>query len=178
MAKEMYRTLWVTHLTVDGLVYDGDTPRVSTIETDVVGANLSNQKLIDNIKEDGFYPANIRNVSAHEWKCTMSESRFVANADLVESRFVGGRTKMVTRNVHTYSAICMEYDMETSEMKTVHYSLADDMSKDRALKVLKKQHEIAGKNIICSVTDIVHGEGLYAMTEQRFYDLAEVKELA
>lgn len=120
-----------------------------------------------------FYPAMLIGTRKVNYKCTMTEADFVKNADKVYSRFVNGRTRMVTRNVSSYTATCLCYDMEKQTMTNSQFSLPEDRGPEKNLAYIKKYHEEQGKFIICTVLNVTETEGIYAMTERRFFELAD-----
>lgn len=124
-----------------------------------------------------FYPAFITDKREVTYKCTMTEADFVKNADKVDSRFVNGRTRMVTRNVSSYTATCLCYDMEKQQMINSQFSLPEDKGSEKNLAYLKKHHEEAGKFIIATVLNVTESSGIYAMTERKFFELAGHEEV-
>lgn len=129
------------------------------------------------IKDGQFYPAIVYGSKEVNYKCTMTEADFVKNSDKVDSRFVNGRTRMVTRSVSAYTATCLCYDMEKQQMINSQFSLPEDKGADKNLAYLKKHHEEAGKFIICTVLNVNETEGIYAMTERKFFELADREEV-
>lgn len=124
-----------------------------------------------------FYPAILLGTRKLNFKCTMTEAIFVKNADKVESRFVNGRTRMVTRSVSSYTATCLCYDMEKQTMINSQFSIPDDRGSEKNLAYLKKHYEEAGKFIIATVLNVTESSGIYAMTERKFFALADKEEV-
>lgn len=178
-ATTMYRTITATLLNVKGIqIVDGKEQIVEQSMRILYDKDFQ----IDGtgIEQQGgvFYPAFVTNRREVTYKCTMTEDMFVANADKVDSRFVNGRTRMVTRNVSTYSATCLCYDMEKQQMVNSVFALPEDKGADKNLSYLKKHHEEAGKFIIATVLNVSETSGIYAMTERKFFELAGHEEVA
>lgn len=124
--------------------------------------------------DDGFYyPAIVYGHDTVDYKCTMTEADFVKNADKVDSRFVNGRTRMVTRSVSAYTATCLCYDMEKQTMINSAFSIPEDRGSEKNLAYIKKYNEIAGNFIIATVLNVTETEGIYAMTERKFFELSD-----
>lgn len=171
----MYRTITATQFDVKGILCPnaGD----DTIERKTLEYLYAKDFTIDGngvaIKDGQFYPAIVYSSTAVEYKCTMTEDKFVKNADKVDSRFVNGRTRMVTRNVSSYTATCLCYDMEKQTMINSVFALPEDRGVDKNLAYLKKHHEEAGKFIIATVLNVTETSGIYAMTERKFFELSD-----
>lgn len=129
------------------------------------------------VKEGVYYPAIVYGSKEVNYKCTMTETTFVKNAEKVESRFVNGRTRMVTRSVSSFSATCLCYDMEKQQMVNSVFSIPEDKGADKNLTYLKKHYEEAGKFIIATVLSVKETEGIYAMTERKFFELSDKEEV-
>lgn len=84
---------------------------------------------------------------------------------------------MVTRNVSTYTATCLCYDMEKQQMVNSQFSLPEDKGAEKNLSYLKKHHEEAGRFIIATVLNVTETTGIYAMTERKFFELAGHEEV-
>lgn len=174
----MYRTITATLLKVKGIqIVDGKEHIVEQSmrilydkDFQIDGTGIDQQGGV-------FYPAFVTDRREVTYKCTMTEEMFVANADKVDSRFVNGRTRMVTRNVSTYSATCLCYDMEKQQMINSVFSLPEDKGADKNLSYLKKHYEEAGKFIIATVLNVSENTGIYAMTERKFFELAGHEEV-
>lgn len=177
-ATTMYRTITATLLMVKGIqIADGNEQIVEQSMRILYDKDFQ----IDGtgIEQQGgvFYPAFVTDRREVTYKCTMTEEMFVANAEKVDSRFVNGRTRMVTRNVSTYSATCLCYNMETQQMVNSVFALPEDKGSDKNLSYLKKHHEEAGKFIIATVLNVSETTGIYAMTERKFFELAGHEEV-
>lgn len=120
-----------------------------------------------------FYPAFVTDRREVTYKCTMTEELFVANAEKVDSRFVNGRTRMVTRSVSAYTATCLCYDMEKQTMINSAFSIPEDRGAEKNLTYLKKYNEVPGKFIIATVLNVTETEGIYVMTERKFFELSD-----
>lgn len=123
-----------------------------------------------------YYPAIVYGSQAVDYKCTMTESDFVKHAEKVDSRFVNGRTRMVTRSVSAYTATCLCYDMEKQTMINSAFSIPEDRGAEKNLTYLKKYNEVPGKFIIATVLNVTETEGIYAMTERKFFELSTKEE--
>lgn len=177
-ATTMYRTITATLMMVKGIqITDGKEQIVEQSLRILYDKDFQ----IDGtgIEQSGgtFYPAFVTDRREVTYKCTMDEDVFVANADKVESRFVNGRTRMVTRNVSTYSATCLCYNMETQQMINSVFSLPEDKGAEKNLSYLKKHYEEQGKFIIATVLNVSETTGIYAMTERKFFELAGHEEV-
>lgn len=177
-ATTMYRTITATLLMVKGIqIADGKEQIVEQAmrilydkDFQIDGTGIEHQGGV-------FYPAFITDRREVTYKCTMTEEMFVANADKVDSRFVNGRTRMVTRNVSTYTATCLCYDMEKQAMINSQFALPEDRGAEKNLAYIKKHHEEAGKFIIATVLNVTETAGIYAMTERKFFELAGHEEV-
>lgn len=129
------------------------------------------------VKEGVYYPAIVYGSEDVTYKCTMTESKFVKNADKVDSRFVNGRTRMVTRSVSAYTATCLCYDMEKQTMINSAFSIPEDRGSEKNLSYLKKLYEEPNKFIIATVLKVTETEGIYAMTEREFFELSDKEEV-
>lgn len=177
-ATTMYRTITATLMMVKGIqIVDGK----EQIAEQSMRILYDKDFQIDGtgIEQQGgvFYPAFVTDRREVTYKCTMTEDMFVANADKVDSRFVNGRTRMVTRNVSSYTATCLCYDMEKQQMINSQFSLPEDKGSEKNLAYLKKHHEEAGKFIIATVLNVTESSGIYAMTERKFFELAGHEEV-
>lgn len=178
-ATTMYRTINATIFELEGILCNGEARSIVRRQ---VTALYEKDFVIDGLRyfndaDGGFYPAIITDKRTVTFKCTMTEADFVKNADKVDSRFVNGRTRMVTRSVSSYSATCLCYDMEKQQMINSQFSLPEDKGADKNLQYLKKHHEEAGKFIICTVLNVHENEGIYAMTERKFFELSAHEEV-
>lgn len=178
-ATTMYRTIDATIFTLEGILCNGEVRSIAHRE---VTALYEKDLIIDGVKyfndaEGLFYPAIISDTRKVTYKCTMTEADFVEHADKVDSRFVNGRTRMVTRSVSAYTATCLCYDMEKQTMINSQFSLPEDRGADKNLSYLKKYYEVPGKFIIATVLNVTETEGIYAMTEKMFFYLSEKEEV-
>lgn len=171
----MYRTITATQFDVKGILCpnEGD----DTIERKTLEFLYAKDFVMDGngvaIKDGQFYPAIVYGSKEVNYKCTMTEEDFVKNADKVDSRFVNGRTRMVTRSVSSYSATCLCYNMETQQMVNSVFSIPEDRGAEKNLAYIKKFHEEEGKFIIATVLSVHENEGIYAMTERKFFELSD-----
>lgn len=178
-ATTMYRTITATRFDVKGILCPeaGD----ETIKRMTLEYLYAKDFTIDGmgVAIDGghFYPAIVYSSNDVDYKCTMTEADFVKNAEKVDSRFVNGRTRMVTRNVSSYTATCLCYDMEKQRMVNSQFSLPEDKGSDKNLAYLKKLYEEPGKFIIATVLNVTETTGIYAMTERKFFELSEHEEV-
>lgn len=177
-ATTMYRTITATLMKVKGImVADGK----EQIAEQAMRILYDKDFTIDGtgIEQNGgvFYPAFITDKREVTYKCIMTEAVFVKNADKVDSRFVNGRTRMVTRNVSSYTATCLCYDMEKQQMINSQFSLPEDKGSEKNLSYLKKHYEEAGKFIIATVLNVTESSGIYAMTERKFFELSDHEEV-
>lgn len=175
----MYRSITATQFDVKGILCPnkGD----DTIERKTLEFLYAKDFVMDGngvaIKDGQFYPAIVYGSKEVNYKCTMTESDFVMNADKVDSRFVNGRTRMVTRSVSAYTATCLCYDMEKQTMINSAFSIPEDRGAEKNLVYLKKYNEIPGKFIIATVLNVTETEGIYAMTEKKFFELSDKEEI-
>lgn len=179
-ATSMYRTIGATIYDCKGILCPANG--AETIAEKSLQVLYSKDFTIDGTGvtlSDGsvFYPAVLSGSRNVTYKCTMTESDFVKNAEKVDSRFVNGRTRMVTRNVSSYTATCLCYDMEKQQMINSQFSLPEDKGTDKNLAYLKKLYEEPGKFIIATVLNVTETEGIYAMTERKFFALADKEEV-
>ena len=175
----MYRTIEATIFALEGIMCNGEARSIAQRE---VTALYEKDFTIDGIQyysdEEGcFYPAIITDRRKVTYKCTMTEADFVKNADKVDSRFVNGRTRMVTRSVSAYTATCLCYDMEKQVMVNSAFSLPEDKGAEKNLSYLKKYYEVPGKFILATVLNVTETEGIYAMTEAKYFHLSEKEEV-
>lgn len=177
-ATTMYRTITATLMMVKGILVADGKEQIAEQSMRIL---YDKDFQIDGtgIEQQGgvFYPAFVTDRHEVTYKCTMTEEMFVANADKVDSRFVNGRTRMVTRNVSSYTATCLCYDMEKQQMINSQFSLPEDKGSEKNLAYLKKYHEEAGKFIIATVLNVTESSGIYAMTERKFFELAGHEEV-
>lgn len=129
------------------------------------------------VKEGVYYPAIVYSSQTVDYKCTMTEDDFVKYAEKVDSRFVNGRIRMVTRSVSAYTATCLCYDMEKQQMINSAFSIPEDRGAEKNLAYLKKYNEVAGKFIIATVLNVTETNGIYAMTEKKFFELSVKEEV-
>ena len=177
-ATTMYRTITATIFELEGILCNGEARSIAHRQ---VTALYEKDFIIDGLKyfndeEGGFYPAIITDKRTVSFKCTMTEADFVKNADKVDSRFVNGRTRMVTRNVSSYTATCLCYDMEKQTMLNCQFSLPEDRGSEKNLSYLKRLYEETGKFIIATVLNVTESSGIYAMTERKFFELSGHEE--
>lgn len=177
-ATTMYRTITATLMMVKGILVADGKEQIAQQSMRIL---YDKDFQIDGtgIEQQGgvFYPAFVTDKREVTYKCTMTEAMFVANADKVDSRFVNGRTRMVTRNVSSYTATCLCYDMEKQTMINSQFSLPEDKGSEKNLSYIKKHYEEAGKFIIATVLNVTESSGIYAMTERKFFELAGHEEV-
>ena len=179
-ATTMYRTIDAKVYDCKGILYPvGGQETIAEKSIEVLYAKDFHIDGSGITLSDGspFYPALINAVRKVTYKCTMTEADFVKNADKVDSRFVNGRTRMVTRSVSAYTATCLCYDMEKQTMVNSQFALPEDRGSEKNLSYLKKYNEIPGKFIIATVLNVTETEGIYAMTEKKFFELSDKEEV-
>lgn len=178
-AVTMYRSITATQFYTKGIFCPNEGE--ATIKNMTVQFLYAKDFILDGngiaIEGGQYYPAIVYGSKDVNYKCTMTEADFVKNADKVDSRFVNGRTRMVTRSVSAYTATCLCYDMEKQTMINSAFSIPEDRGSEKNLTYLKKYNEIPGKFIIATVLNVTETEGIYAMTEKKFFELSVKEEI-
>ena len=179
MTNTMYRTIEVGKYAVVGIL-NTEEQQIVTRKFEVLKGDtfkIDGSAYEDSETGASFYPAYIVASIVKSYKCTMTESDFVKYGKLVDTRFVNGRTRTVTRNVKGYTATCLCWDADKQEMINSQFALNEDKGSEKNLQTLKRLHEIAGKFIIATVLAVTETSGIYAMTEKEFFERSEHEEI-
>ena len=179
-ATTMYRTITATMIDTKGILCPASGEETIARRTLTYLYDKDFQLNGAGIAVEGgaiYYPAIVGGTKEVTYKCTMTETDFIKYSKPVDSRFVNGRTRMVTRNVKSYVAVCMVFSMKDQKMKTGEFALPYDMNKEKALTYVKRVHEDTSIEVIAMVQEVKTYEGIRAMTEKEFFNLSAREEV-